>query len=181
MFQEWARVCRSEGIEDDDATKMVVDLIEEAGVPPSKKIRKEEVQLNEKAKAAVWEHREKTHEIRRLTKELVGRVRSLRYFTIVRDLQKQQEMPPKLSCPSCGRDNLEISETAVLSSCGHTGCATCVKASAEKEECVNASCKSAARLMNIVKAETLGVDDVDRDGKGKHFGMKLEKVMHLIK
>ncbi|ESK85170.1 dna repair protein rad8 [Moniliophthora roreri MCA 2997] len=35
--------------------------------------------------------------------------------------------------------------------------------------------------MNIVKAETLGVDDVERDGKGKHFGMKLEKVMHLIK
>ncbi|ESK85156.1 dna repair protein rad8, partial [Moniliophthora roreri MCA 2997] len=70
MFQEWARVCRSEGIEDDDATKMVVDLIEEAGVPPSKKIRKEEVQLSEKAKTAVWEHREKTHEIRRLTKEL---------------------------------------------------------------------------------------------------------------
>ncbi|KAL0575290.1 hypothetical protein V5O48_006691 [Marasmius crinis-equi] len=181
MFHEWARVCRTEGVEDEDATKMVVELIEEADVPPSKKIKKEELKLSEKTKVAVWEHREKTHEIRRLTKELVGRVRSLRYFTIVRDLQKQRQTSPKLSCPRCERDGLSVEETSILSSCGHSGCKDCVKMCADKEECVDASCKSAARVMNIVGAETLGVDDVERDGRGKHFGKKLEQVIHLIK
>ncbi|KAJ8095250.1 hypothetical protein PM082_010473 [Marasmius tenuissimus] len=164
MFHEWARVCRTEGVEDEDATKMVLELIEEAEVPPTKKVRKEEQKLSEKVKAAVWEHREKTHEIRRLTKEL-----------------KQRQTPPKLSCPRCERDGLSVEETSILSSCGHSGCKDCVKACADKEECVDASCKSAARVINIVQAETLGVDDAERDGRGKHFGKKLEKVIHLIK
>ncbi|KAF9266900.1 hypothetical protein L218DRAFT_1074749 [Marasmius fiardii PR-910] len=181
MFHEWARVCRSEGVEDEDATAIVVGLIKEAEVPPTRKIEKDDgKQLTEKEKAEAWEHREKTHEIRRLTKELVGRVRSLRYFTIVRDLQKQREAPPKLLCPRCKRDGLLVEETSILSSCGHSGCTDCVRACAEKEECVDASCRSAARVINIVPADTLGVDDVERDGRGKHFGKKLEQVIHLI-
>jgi SNF2 family DNA or RNA helicase len=32
-----------------------------------------------------------------------------------------------------------------------------------------------------VKADTLGVDDEARDGRGKHYGKKLEQVMELIK
>ncbi|KAI9440567.1 hypothetical protein H4582DRAFT_2110717 [Lactarius indigo] len=98
-----------------------------------------------------------------LTKELVGRVRSLRYFTI---------------CPECGRERVPLEEIAVLSSCGHAGCYNDVKAAAENETCV---CKAAARVLNIVKGDTLGVDDYERDGKGKHFGMKLEKVIHLVR
>ena len=77
-----------------------------------------------------------------------------------------------------------MDEVAVLSSCGHTGCLTCVKLCAETEECVYAAsgvCKAAARVLNIVKGDTLGVDDLARDGKGKHYGMKLEKVIELIK
>ncbi|TFK64107.1 hypothetical protein BDN72DRAFT_963450 [Pluteus cervinus] len=185
MFNEYIRVCRLEGVDDQDATKMVNELLDDAGIGAAKpKPKAQDVSLSEKVKAAVWEHREKTHEIRRLTKELVGRVRSLRYFTVVRDLQKQGESPPVVSCPSCGRENLPIVEVAVLSSCGHMGCLECVKTCAEKEECVYAAsnaCKSAARVLNVVKAETLGVDDEERDGRGKHFGMKLEKVVQLIK
>jgi len=59
-----------------------------------------------------------------------------------------------------------------------------VRSCAEKEECVYAQvgqCKAAARVLNIVKADTLGVDDEQRHGKGRHFGMKLEKVVDLIK
>jgi len=133
----------------------------------------------------IWEHREQTHEIRRITKELVGRVRSLRYFTVVRDLQKQAEKPPVISCPSCNRDEVSMEEVAVLSSCGHTGCLKCVMDSAMKEECVYAGkeggCNSAARVLNIVKGDTLGVDDEARDGRGKHYGKKLEQVIALIK
>ncbi|KAF5350208.1 hypothetical protein D9758_007844 [Tetrapyrgos nigripes] len=185
MFHEWARVCRTEGVDDKDATETIRSIIKEAGVPPIKtKIKKEEEKLSEKLKEQKFEHREKTHEIRRLTRELVGRVRSLRFFSVVRDLQKQSEKQPKLHCPACGRDNLPVEEAAVLSSCGHTGCFDCVKACAEKEECVYAesgACKSAARVLNIIKAETLGVDDKARDGNGRHFGRKLEMVVDLIK
>ncbi len=185
MFIEYVRVCRTEGVDDKESTDVVIGLLDEAGIGmPKAKGKAQEVQLSEKTKALVWEHREKTHEIRRLTKELVGRVRSLRYFTVVRDLQKQTDTPLEVSCPSCGRKTIPIPEVAVLSSCGHMGCLDCVRSCAEKEECVYASlgqCKSAARVLNVVKAETLGVDDEKRHGKGRHFGMKLEKVVNLIK
>jgi len=86
----------------------------------------------------------------------------LRYFTVVRDLQKHLETPFEVSCPGCEKQNIPIDDVAVLSSCGHTGCMTCVKACAEKEECVYAasgSCKAAARVLNVVQGDTLGVDD----------------------
>ena len=185
MFIEYVRVCRTEGIDDKDSTNIVISLLDEADIGmPKAKAKAQDVQLSEKTKALVWEHREKTHEIRRLTKELIGRVRSLRYFGVVRDLQKQRDTPMEVSCPSCDKEKIPIADVAVLSSCGHMGCLTCVRSCAEKEECVSAAsgqCKSAARVLNIVKADTLGVDDVERHGKGRHFGMKLEKVVELIK
>ncbi|KIL69305.1 hypothetical protein M378DRAFT_190475 [Amanita muscaria Koide BX008] len=185
MFSEYIRVTRTEGVDDKDATELVVELLDEAGASNTKaKGKNQDVNLSEKVKEEAWEHREKTHEIRRLTKELVGRIRSLRYFTVVRDLQKQREEPPEVSCPGCERDNVPLEEIAVLSSCGHTGCLTCVVACAEKEECVYAAsgaCKSAARVINVVKGDTLGVDDEKRDGHGKHFGKKLEDVVKLLK
>jgi hypothetical protein len=141
--------------------------------------------LKEKEKADVWAHREATHVIRALVKELVGRVRSLRFFTVVRDVQKERESGDKLefSCPACGREGLGVDDVAVLSTCGHVGCTTCVSKHCEKEECVYAEsgkCNAAARMLNVVRASTLGVDDAERDGKGKHYGKKLEQVIHLI-
>ncbi|KAK2463557.1 hypothetical protein APHAL10511_004308 [Amanita phalloides] len=185
MFSEYIRVTRNEGVDDKEASEMVVELLDEAGAIQTKaKGKNQETSLTEKVKEQVWEHREKTHEIRRLTKELVGRLRSLRYFTVVRDLQKQRHEPPQISCPGCQRDPVPPEEIAVLSSCGHTGCLTCMKTYAEKEECVYAAegaCKSAARIINIVKGDTLGVDDEERDSRGKHFGKKLEDVVQLLK
>lgn len=185
MFNEYVRVSRTEGVDDDEATVMVNDLLDKANaVTPKNKGKSQDTQISEKVKAQVWEHREKTHEIRRLTKELTGRIRSLRYFTVVRDLQKQRETPPVVDCPGCHKKNVPIDDIAVLSSCGHTGCLSCVKSCAEKEECVHAAsgaCKSAARVLNVVKGDTLGVDDETRDGRGRHFGLKLEKVIDLIR
>jgi len=185
MFTEYIRICRTEGVDDQEATEVTRQILDEVGARSVKvKGKNQDVQLTEKVKAAVWEHRERTHDIRRLTKEMVGRIRSLRYFTVVRDLQKHASKRPSISCPSCGRDNIPVEDAAVLSSCGHMGCRTCVRASAEREECVYASsgaCKSAARVLNVVHADTLGEDDVEHNGRGKHFGMKLEKVIELIK
>jgi hypothetical protein len=190
MFQEYARVTRLEGVGDHEATEMVKALLDEANVPVlpatywKNKSKGKDESLSNTIRDNIWEHREKTHNIRKLTKELVGRVRSRRYFTVVRDLQKHRETPPKISCPGCSRDEVPLDEVAVLSSCGHTGCMACVKKSADREECVYAAsgqCMAAARVLNIVKGETLGVDDEARDGRGRHFGKKLEMVIDLIK
>ncbi|KAI0629383.1 hypothetical protein C8Q77DRAFT_1161547 [Trametes polyzona] len=195
LFREYVRVTRTEGVGDKEATEAVQRLLDEANIagplkPLTNKLsgkgggKKDDSDVPKAIKDLIWDHREQTHEIRRLTKELVGRVRSLRYFTVVRDLQKQAESPPVVHCPSCGRDNVPLEEISVLSSCGHMGCHTCVVACADKEECVYAAsgaCRAAARALNIVKADTLGVDDEARDGRGKHYGLKLEKIMDLIK
>jgi len=196
LFREYVRVTRNEGVGDKDATELAQALLDEAQIPaPLKSATNKQVDgknkgkgkdenLSNSKKEQVWEHREQTHEIRRLTKELVGRVRSLRYFTAVRDLQRQREVPPVVFCPSCGRDEVPIEEVAVLSSCGHMGCLKCVMECADKEECVYAAsgaCRAAARVLNVVKGDTLGIDDEARDGRGKHYGLKLEQVIHLIK
>jgi hypothetical protein len=185
MFREYIRVSRTEGHGDEDGTKLVEELLETARVGEHRPSNNGRKMKDSERKQTIWEHREQTHVIRRLTKELVGRVRSLRYFTIVRDLQKQRSEPPVVSCPGeCGREQVPPEEVAVLSSCGHAGCYNDIKSAAESENCVYArsgKCKAAARVLNIVKGDTLGVDDYERDGKGKHFGMKLEKVIHLIK
>ena len=196
-FREYVRVTRTEGVGDKDATEAVQALLDEAGIsgplnPATNKIsdglkkgtRKDDADLPKALKDLIWEHREHSHEIRRITKELVGRVRSLRYFTVVRDLQKQADVPPVVHCPNCGNEQVPIEDIAVLSSCGHMGCYKCVKECADREECVYATsgaCRAAARALNVVKGDTLGVDDEARDGRGKHFGLKLEKIMQLIK
>ncbi|RDX49190.1 hypothetical protein OH76DRAFT_561350 [Lentinus brumalis] len=197
LFREYVRVTRTEGVGDKDATEAVQALLDEAGVtgplkPVTNKIndalkkggRKDDSDIPKAIKDLMWDHREQTHEIRRITKELVGRFRSLRYFTVVRDLQKQADVPPVVHCPSCDAKEVPVENIAVLSSCGHMGCYECVKACAEREECVYAAsgaCKAAARVLNVVKGDTLGVDDEARDGRGKHYGLKLEKVIDLIK
>jgi hypothetical protein len=196
MFEEYVRVSRLEGVGDTEATEIVRELLDDAGIASSSKSAakkandakkgkgKDDSHIPQKTKDLIWELREKTHDLRRITKELVGRVRSLRYFTVVRDLQKHLESPFEVSCPGCEKSNIPIEEVAVLSSCGHTGCMECVKACAEKEECVHAatgSCQAAARVLNVIQGDTLGVDDAARNANGKHFGMKLEMVITKIK
>lgn len=225
-FQEYVRVTRTEGVGDKEATEIVEELLEQAHVPfrnltnkidtkrqgvtkPKGKGKGSEDGLTEKQRETIWVHREHTHEIRRITKELAARVRSLRYFTAVRDLQKQRGAP-EVHCNSsrCKGRVVPLSEVAMLSSCGHMGCLTCVTECAEREECIyafngegqsgdedmsddeskvnaapksKAACKAAARVINIVRGDTLGVDDEKRDPTAKHYGKKIEEVIHLIK
>ncbi|KAK7025211.1 helicase C-terminal domain-containing protein [Favolaschia claudopus] len=185
IFSIWIRSSRENGVDDAEASDMIRDILDEADVDSiSKKKSRKSMELTKSVKDDIWDHREATHEIRRLSKELVGRVRSLRFFTAVRDLQKESEVPMDVSCVACGRKSIPIAEVSVLSSCGHMGCSECVRTWADKEECVyreSGGCISAARALNIVKADTLGIDDVARDGRGKHYGKKLEQVIELIK
>ncbi|KAI0766086.1 hypothetical protein BC629DRAFT_1540090 [Irpex lacteus] len=185
LFQEHARVLRANQTTDGDAesTKLLVKLLDDAKVPvlnvPPKAKGAPPV-LTEKQKAKIWEHRELTHEIRRVAKELVGRMRSLRYFRAVRDLQKPEEERPSVSCPRCGKEALPLEDISISSTCGHMGCNDCVKEAATGEHCIYTTCRCNVKLLNIIKASSLGVDDV-RDGKRKHYGKKLEEVINLIK
>jgi hypothetical protein len=196
-FREWIRVSRTEGCGDSEATDIVRGMLEDAAVggalknvtnqpgPKAKGKGKPSDEYSTKVKDGIWELRELTHKLRGLTKELVGRCWSLRFFTWVRDCQKQKDAPLVVACVGCGRDAVPLEEIAVLSSCGHVGCRTCVVAAAEREECLQVAaggeCKAAARVPNIVMASTLGIDDEKRDGQGKHYGKKLEDLVDLIK
>lgn len=185
-FREWCRMAYSDrGVGDSDAKAALHEIQAEAGyvyrADDRKKSSPDFDSEDKKTKDARWAHREHSHVLKKLEKELVGRYRSLRYFTVVRDLQKESER--SVSCPICGKENLPISDIAILSSCGHMGCHSCVLAKAQEEECVcrqRDGCTAAARTLNIVKADTLGMDEA-RDMSLKHFGMKLEKVVALVK
>nr|GAT43454.1 predicted protein [Mycena chlorophos] len=86
IFSVWVRTSRETGVDDADATEIIRKIIEKAD---GKKSAEDE--LPKKLRDAIWAHREATHEIKRLSKELVGRVRSLRFITAVRDLQKERK------------------------------------------------------------------------------------------
>jgi SNF2 family DNA or RNA helicase len=115
-------------------------------------------------------------------KELAGRHRSLRYFTVVRDLQKSavEKTAIDVSCPGCKKPQLEASEIAVLSSCGHKGCYDCLEQAARLTKCLTEGCAAATRALAVVRADSLGSED-KHDGIGRHHGKKLEKIVELIK
>lgn len=103
--------------------------------------------------------------------------RSLRFFKLIRDIQRGES--PSVSCPACDRTDIPIPDIAVLSTCGHSGCFECLKSAAMNQNCVVSGCETAARVLNVVKATSLGREDV-AEGQGRHFGAKLEKVVELI-
>lgn len=189
-LQQWLRMTHTlDGVGDADAKKQLHDVQSAAGfdytesLTRSKKKGPDFDRESPKVKEARWAHREHAHFLKKLEKELVGRVRSLRYFTVVRDLQRGTDPEKHTSCPKCQKTGLPISDIAILSSCGHTGCHACVIHSAQDEECVSRTrtgCNAPARVLNVVKAETLGEDE-HRATDVKHFGKKLEQITALIK
>ncbi|KAJ3021731.1 hypothetical protein HKX48_007900 [Thoreauomyces humboldtii] len=131
----------------------------------------------------VWELRETVHNLRRQVKELTGRVRSLRYFTLVRDLQQARldgRDPASLTCPGpdCTREGpVPHAELAVLSCCGHTGCSACLMEEAANQRCALTGCDAPARTTSVVLANVIGVDT---DGTLSPHGKKLSDLVALI-
>lgn len=187
-FREWCRMTHSDkGVGDLEAKLVLHRIQNDAGyvfrADDKKKSSPDLDAEDKKKKEARWAHREHSHLLKKLEKELVARHRSLRYFTVVRDLQQESKHTRAISCPGCDKTDLPISDLAILSLCGHMGCHSCVIAKAQDEECVcrqRDGCSAPARTLNVVKADTLGTDE-ERDIKVKHFGKKLEKVVTLIK
>lgn len=111
--------------------------------------------------AILWELRDVTHDLRRLTKELVGRVRSERYFRGVRNIQLN---PPE------DRDTLSI-----LSCCGHEGPTEEIQAAVRIFSCINPRCDAAVRDIHVVAATSLGVEV-----ESGQFGIKIERVVDIL-
>ena len=131
----------------------------------------------------LWELREHTHGLRKLQKELVGRVRSLRFFQSVRDLQ-QAKLDDSIKCGACGK-KFAKSKSGVLSTCGHIGCLSCLKAHAENQECGVADCTCATRDTSVVTAVSLGTEGATSKaqktdgGVGVHGSKIIDVVSHI--
>ncbi|KAG8925515.1 hypothetical protein FRC02_009614 [Tulasnella sp. 418] len=190
-YGEWIRVTEKQGVGDHRATEIVLQLYDEAkrlGDIKKGKSKTQDEETKPKRKNAtslsdaLWEHREKTHELRLLVKELLGRVRSLRYFEAVRDLQKENEVFLTDCSGGCGKTGLSKDQISLLSSCGHLGCHDCIRRCAIEEECVlkaSGQCEMPAKLLNIVPGDSLGTDDEIKDAS-RQFGKKLEEVIDVI-
>lgn len=134
-----------------------------------------------KAEDAKWQLREQSHLLRRLSKELVARVRSLRFFEVVRKLQRNaEEAKAVLEASACGHKPSSDPkvEMAVLSCCGHVACHACMLVAAEKQRCVKGDdCHAAVRNTNIVKVRSLGIEGELSSGR---YGAKLQRLVDLI-
>ncbi|KAJ3177421.1 hypothetical protein HDU87_004440 [Geranomyces variabilis] len=132
----------------------------------------------------VWALREMIHGLRRCMKELVGRVRSLRYFDLVRALQKANRegaQPTPRYCVTCSDPTVPIpaDKVAVFSCCGHIGCEPCLIEAAYKQQCTVPGCEAPVRITSITKASVIGAED-DADELNR-FGKKLTALVQLVK
>jgi hypothetical protein len=93
-LKKWQRALKSEGeegcgdVEAADKLCALIDSIQSGTKSVKKMSAKKTAAATEELNAEKWDLREHVHHLRRLQKELVGRVRSLRYFTAVRDMQQ---------------------------------------------------------------------------------------------
>jgi len=174
---------------DEDLTKVDWKVVKAVEGEPSSTMDSGKSVSMKKTKTAslddkLWELREHTHGLRKLQKELVGRVRSLRFFQSVRDLQ-QAKMDDSVKCEACSK-KFAKSKSGVLSTCGHIGCVTCLKVNAENQECGVKNCDCATRDTSVVTAVSLGTEasadskSIKTDGGvGVHGSKIIDIVAHI--
>ena len=136
------------------------------------------------------------HRLRRLQKEVTGRVRSLRFFENVRKLQLEGEGAlGGAGSPSRGgggrggspmRDRVTAprqgSGLALLSCCGHVGeCGLVTRAASEQLCHMAPACKAPARPSCVVPVSELGTELSGGGGGSSGVGAKLTSVISLIK
>lgn len=118
----------------------------------------------------------------RLSTELVSRLRALRYFNMVRQLQLACSGPTTSNkvqvCQKCRQSDLSPEAMSILSLCGHVVCGDCAN-SLDGENCGVDGCQAPTRKFQILKATELGQEDSETR-VGRHYGKKLEAVIDLI-
>lgn len=129
----------------------------------------------ESRKEQTWKMRAQITTLRRLQKELATRIRSLRFYNAVRDVQSGVIDPTSsLSSPHALSGAID-EPLGILSCCGHTGPLSVISEAARRQVCVETDCNAAVRLTSVVRADQLL-------GEQTHtvFGTKLEQVVDLI-
>ncbi|KAI9793644.1 MAG: hypothetical protein M1816_007539 [Peltula sp. TS41687] len=121
--------------------------------------------------------------LRRLATELASRTRSLRFFEVVRELQRAPSggeiSKAAKTCSKC-KTEVALDSLSVMGMCGHTACANCLIQHQKDTECIAIGCNAQAVAWSVLKATELG--DEDRETSvGRHYGRKLEAVVKLIK
>lgn len=114
----------------------------------------------------IWDLREKTHHPRRLEKELVGRVRSLREFEGVLICKSRKALCRSMDVLSYSAKINSLANISILSSCGRMGCHACLSESAGEETCPIEGCRVAAVISSVVRATTSGEEDT---AVGRYF------------
>ncbi|PWN54267.1 hypothetical protein IE53DRAFT_258648 [Violaceomyces palustris] len=147
---------------------------------------KKPAKVSDKEKAWTEEYHLRTmvHQLTRLRNELVGRVNALRFFTMIRDCQRAhlEGVKVEVVCPSpkCshGGKPLKLEDISISSTCGHSGCRTCILRDAYIGVCPTEGCAALAKPTSVVNASSLGAED---DGHATKFGTKLAMLCSLLK
>ena len=121
--------------------------------------------------------------LRRLATELASRTRSLRFFEVVRQLQRARSggeiSKDAKTCSKC-KTVPSLDSLSVMGMCGHTACDECLNDHQSSVECIAAGCNAQAHRWSVLKATELGEEDREAS-VGRHYGRKLEAVVKLIK
>ncbi|RAK96334.1 putative SNF2 family helicase [Aspergillus ibericus CBS 121593] len=117
-----------------------------------------------------------TTTIRDLIVEWILRGRALRFLKTIHLVQTGTEVG---QCDSCCCELETVENMNVLGSCGHALCTECSAQTMLMEECAVQGCRGSGKRFNIIKASTLGRNEVDR---GSDFGgSKMDGMIEIVR
>lgn len=121
-----------------------------------------------------------TGHLRVLARELVSRVRALRFLRTVKRLQvwQSEEGGEAVQCQSCPEPTeLDPSDIRVLGLCGHVACMRCLIRQDRNGHCLVGNCKAPAEEHHVHPAEEFN----RKDDLNVRYGAKLDAIIDLIK
>lgn len=122
-----------------------------------------------------------TGHLRALAKELISRVRSLRFLETVKKLQlwQSEEHGEAVKCQSCPKHTPvpNPANMRVLGLCGHVSCIRCLTRHDRNGYCLVENCKAPAEEHHIHPAQ----DFNQKDDQKVRYGAKLDAIIDLIK
>lgn len=125
-----------------------------------------------------------TGHLRVLSKELISRVRALRFLETVKKLQlwQSEERGEAVKCQSCpaqshNQKDPNPANIRVLGFCGHVACMKCLTRQDRNGYCLVKNCKAPAEEHHIHPAQ----DFKQEDDMQVRYGAKLDAILNLIK
>ncbi|WVR03552.1 hypothetical protein IAU60_000544 [Kwoniella sp. DSM 27419] len=189
-FQEWVDFSSDKSLHqgDAEAADRLIKILGQCGIVdakcPTEAVggKPPKIEKGATVEDVKWQLREQSHLLRRLSKELVARVRSLRFFNVIRTLQQNGPdaevlLETQSACSHRPSTDPDV-EMAVLSCCGHIACLPCMSMAAADQRCVKGdACQAAVRSTNVVKVTSLGIEGELESGR---YGAKLQTLVDLI-